>query len=168
MALQDIYFVAEIIAAIAVVASLVFVGLQLRQNTAAIRHDSGQRNAASFQSMTLTVAGNDDLLNAWRSGNVAEGLWDIETSRLVFMLNAFLKVNEENYLQWSDGNLTDELWQAHKRSMISGLISQPAYALYWNQGMKQNFTERFQGFVDGLISDIENSASVERVDDEST
>ncbi len=134
MVLQDIYFIAEIIAAFAVVASLIFVGFQLRQNTAATRYDAAQRNAASYQSITMTVAGNDDLLNAWRSGNIAEQGWDLQQSRLVFMLNAFLKVNEENYLQWVEGNLSDELWEAHRTSMISGIVSQPAYAQFWNGG----------------------------------
>jgi hypothetical protein len=148
MELQDVYFVSEIVAAIAVVASLIFVGFQLRQNTTAVRYDAGQRNASSFQSMTMTVAANDDLLNAWRSGNNSEKDWSLEQSRLVFMLNAFLKVNEENYLQWLDGNLSDELWEAHRASMISGFVSQPAYEQYWSGGMNINFTKRFQAFVD--------------------
>ena len=62
MEVQDIYFVSEIFAAIAVVASLIFVGVQLRQNTNAVRYDANQRNAASFQSMIMAVAANDDLL----------------------------------------------------------------------------------------------------------
>ena len=154
MELQDIYFVSEIIAAIAVVASLLFVGVQLRQNTNAVRYDAGQRNASSFQSMTMAVAANDALLNAWRGGNTAEERWSLEESRLAFMLNAFLKVNEENYLQWLDGHLSDELWEAHRASMVSGLVSQPAYEHYWGGGMNLNFTKRFQTFVDGLFIDL--------------
>ena len=154
MELQNIYFVSEIIAAFAVVASLIFVGVQLRQNTTAVRYDAGQRNASSFQTITMAVAANDDLLNAWRSGNIKEETWDLEQSRLVFMLNAFLKVNEENYLQWLDGNLSDELWEAHRASMISGFVSQPAYEQYWSGGMRINFTKRFQAFLDDLFIDL--------------
>ena len=154
MELQEIYFIAEIVAAIAVVVSLIFVGLQLRQNTAAIRHDSGQRHLDTFQNLTMTVAANDALLNAWRTGNRAEEPWDLETSRLVFMLNAFLKANEQNYLQWCDGNLSDELWEAHERAMVSGLMTQPAYKQYWQAGMRINFTDRFQDFVDGLFEEL--------------
>jgi len=43
MGLQEINFVAEIIAALAIVGSLNFVGFQLRQNTAALSATAAQR-----------------------------------------------------------------------------------------------------------------------------
>jgi hypothetical protein len=45
--LQNFYLLAEIVAAFAVVVSLLFVGLQMRQNTNALRIAAGQGLVAS-------------------------------------------------------------------------------------------------------------------------
>ena len=57
MSLEQASFLAQIISAVAVFASLLFVGLQVRQNTNAVRAASSQAHSTMYHGLT------DNLVN---------------------------------------------------------------------------------------------------------
>lgn len=59
--LQDTYFVAEIIGVVALIASLVFVGIQIRQNTDATKASNSQAAQNGWNSLSMTLATNKTL-----------------------------------------------------------------------------------------------------------
>ena len=110
----------EIGSALAVLLGLVFVGLELRQNTAAVE-------AATFQSLTdassnylLTVAGDPELSRLlMRAEGDLSGLDEVEASRL-FLVNRSYWVRMQNvFSQWRRGTLSDDDWELY-REVICG------------------------------------------------
>ena len=57
--------IGEILAGAAVVASLVFVGLELRQNTAAVRAQTRQGLADQNTEFVSLISGTPELARAW-------------------------------------------------------------------------------------------------------
>ena len=108
--------IVEVGSAAAVLLGLVFVGLELRQNTEAVE-------AATFQSLTdassdylLTIAADPELsrISVLASGT-PELLSDEDRARL-FMLDRSYWVRMQNvYSQWQRGTLSNEDWKLYRR-----------------------------------------------------
>lgn len=100
--------VRESVAALGVVASLVFVGLEIRQNTAVARGQARQELAALNQEFLVLMA-QDTAFNAlWRRGWRDDvELTAMESSRAIFMAIINLRRMENVYLQYREG-LVDE------------------------------------------------------------
>ena len=88
--------VRETLAALGVIASLVFVGMELQQNTAAIRGQTRQSLNADYREWQLTVASNPDLFDAFSEDFEAGGTRSgyAMYARLRNLENVFLQVQE--------------------------------------------------------------------------
>ena len=60
MSLEQASSLAQIISALAVFASLIFVGLQIRQNTDAVRAASSQAHSTMYHSITDNLVNHGD------------------------------------------------------------------------------------------------------------
>ena len=68
MTLQDISALSQIVSGLAVVASLVFVGLQIRQNTRATQAASHHAVSEALNRVNLSWAENADVTRIWIAG----------------------------------------------------------------------------------------------------
>jgi len=107
--LQNFYLLAEIVVAFAVVASLLFVGLQMRQNTNAMRIAAGQGLVASWSATNRDIIANKDMAELL-DGTAAmpEGA---DRLRLLLWSQNVIREGEVNYYNWVDGNLADHQWE---------------------------------------------------------
>ncbi|WOJ92936.1 hypothetical protein R0135_14235 [Congregibacter variabilis] len=100
--------------ALAVLLGLVFVGLELRQNTAAVE-------AATFQAITdassgslLARASSDELMRiSLKADTDFDGLTEEERYRLFYLDRSNWVRYQNAYSQWQRGTLTDEDWQLY-------------------------------------------------------
>ena len=72
MDLEQVYYLGELIAAVAVVASLLFVGVQMRQNSNALRVSATAAGVANWQETVLVLASSDYIAPALVRFNAAE------------------------------------------------------------------------------------------------
>ena len=159
MKLDRIHQVSEIVASIAIVASLIFVGIQVSQNTNALKLNAATTNAANWQSLLIARASDRDVIKSFiESLEAPEGtaLPEVEEVRLGHFLTADLKSAELNYLQWLDGNLSDELWQTNRSGLKWGLARQPGYwfSLRGHEMFSGSWTPAFQALVDELLPEV--------------
>ena len=68
MSLEQASLVAQIISAVAIIGSLIFVGVQLRQATSAMRNSSSQAHSAIYTGLVSTIIENADFASIWRRG----------------------------------------------------------------------------------------------------
>jgi hypothetical protein len=157
MELQDIYFVAEIGAAIAVVGSLIFVGIQLRQGNEATLASNAQAALNSWNQMSLLLATDDRLLTIQQKGTHPDfdgHVPDEDEVRYNYYKVAGMKAIESNFLQWQDGNLSDDMWQ----SFGVGLVDLFAYSTDWHRYWEQNqqyHPASFRELIDASIQAAE-------------
>ena len=131
MTLSDLSNLGTFVSAIAVVASLIFVGVQLRQNTKAVRAAASQAHTAHWQAMLTPVIENEDVADIYRRGlSGMESLTDNECVRFIVLIGAMFRFAESARLQWLHGHLENGHWLNMERN-LAALASQPGFKGYW-------------------------------------
>ena len=159
--LDRIHKISEIVGAIALVASLIFVGIQISQNTEATRISNSQNALNSWNDITLAITTDDALQRRQYEGTYPELRalfeYDPDLARMQSWLFAGVKAVESNYLQWLQGNLSDDLWHGYRSTFVTLLASSQDMAIYWeNNG--HTHSEPFRN----LVSELEPEAAALR------
>ena len=147
----------ETLGFLAVVASLVFVGIEIRQNTAVARGQARQDLAALNQEW-LVLMGQDaewnDIYNrAWRD----EGeLTELESRRATFMMLLNLRRMENVYLQYREGLVDESALSSYGLQGGGAIYRGPRFTAYWENGRNgfdpgfvEFFNQRFLEQNDG-------------------
>ena len=143
---------AEIIGIAAIVASLAFVGMELRQNTAAVQSSNLQSATDGSQEYLLLLASNPELSDLY---DRAAADWDSLTAaekRQVFYLQRAVWLRIQNaYIQWSGGTMSDEGWQVY-RAICTPVdpdidIAATIRTLTWDQH-KGVLTDEFASYIE--------------------
>lgn len=112
MSLEQVSFVAQIVSALAIIASLIFVGVQLRQATSAMRNSSSEAHSAIYTGLVSTIIENADFASIWRRGlNDPCSLTEDDWVRFIANTSAQFRFSESSRVQWIEGLLDEEHWQ---------------------------------------------------------
>ena len=106
MTLSDLANLGQIIGAVAVVISLIYVALQIRQNTAAIRSATAQSVHEQFAGWYNSFACDASLSQIAINGLKDYGsLTENEKARFVALFMAFLSYGQNAFFKWRQGCL---------------------------------------------------------------
>ena len=142
--------IGEVVAAFAVVITLLLLVIQLRQNTAEVRANTiGSLFDKSIEMFGETMSSDIPVILAKHRRN--EPLTDVENERFKFFVRRNLQIFEQVYLQFQQGRVSGEVMQAYDRR-IMGHFAYPNWTDHWSQ-LKPLMTESFQQYVDGLARD---------------
>ena len=131
MTLEQASLVAQIVSAVAVIASLIFVGFQLRQATAAIRGSSSQAHSELYTTLVQSIIDNGDFARIWSTGlSDPASLSQEEWVRFVAYASALFRLYESSRVQWQNGRLDEEHWLTVEKQAIS-FAMQPGLASAW-------------------------------------
>ncbi len=112
----------ELVGSGAVLVGLIFVGLELRQNTAAMEAASLQNQTDASTNFLTLVASDADLTRIWIEGQEDLSNLDQTDAFRYFLLTRARWLRMQNaYLQWRRSMLTDDDWNYYE-----GLICDPA------------------------------------------
>lgn len=88
MSFEQISYLAQIVASVGVVVSLVFVGLQIRQNTAALERNEHNSSMEQWTVIRQAIAQNRDIAELMTAGLNGERILDAaDQLRLEMLLN---------------------------------------------------------------------------------
>ena len=76
MSLEQISYIAQIVAAVAVMGSLIYVGLQLRQNTAQMERAEANATHAQQSVIRMAIVSHRDIAELWLTGLADDGELD--------------------------------------------------------------------------------------------
>jgi len=149
LSLGEITNIAEIVGTFAIVVSLIFVGLQIRQN-------ANQMEATSYQTGLRFIQTLDDLTATQESADlVIKGLNDFDAlsqidkalfdSKLTDLCNDFF-IARQLYLQ---GTLSAEEFADFDRIMAQ-ILRSPG-AVQWFATVRNAFPQRYQDLLDNII-----------------
>ena len=111
MTLSDLAAMGSFISGVAVVISFVFLGLQMRQNTKAVKAAASQAHTNSFHELAAHLIDNSAFANIWRRGiERYDSLTDDERVSFVAFLSTLFRFFEASRLQWKHGQLDNEHW----------------------------------------------------------
>jgi hypothetical protein len=142
--------IAEILGSAAVVVTLIFLTIQVRQNTAALQTSSRQATAHSDVDLLMEVSRRPEL---WLDG-YKETLTDAESTQLNAYLFAVMRIRELDWLEYQAGALDEVTWKSYQSGMISRL-SKLNTRKWWDYNSKRHkFVQGFTETVDALLRNV--------------
>jgi len=150
LSLEQIYYLCQTIAAGAVVISLIYVGIQVRQNTHAINLTAAHNISESFRDSHALIAENADLCEIWFRGmQDLDSLAGPEKLRFYLYMHNFFELFEHAYYSWQKQALDPRLWAGIYRRFLT-LKTSPGWRGYW-ESRKAMFHEDFVRYVDEVL-----------------
>lgn len=130
--LQEYALIAEVVSALAIVLSLIFVGLQVRQGAQETRENSVALRSQVQQAM---MEADKDLL-LFRAENGAP-----DERAAFYYLAAILRSRQLYWTQHNVGLLDDDTYFSYMAPFARGTLSDPDFTSYWIQTVKQGYLQ---------------------------
>jgi len=149
MSLQDLASIAEVISSFAVVVSLIYVGYQVKINTAEKRAASVQSITMGHRELALVDVNNEAASIAWHKVLNGMELTERELDLMSDAIYAHLMALEEAFDKHKSGYIDEEFLNARVKSMQLRLLLCPQIRQVY-EGMKKNgiYTQSFISWLD--------------------
>ena len=151
--------IAEITSSIAILITLVFLVVQMQQNTEAVQANS-QQSALSEDLQFLYRFVDKPALS---QGRFKPQLTDDEKIQMHFTYTAFFRMRETQWLQYQNGVMDQATWESYRNAIVA-LLSSDRGRIWWQRSGETQFDLGFVAHVDDYLSNIpvsnQNSALV--------
>jgi len=138
----------EVLAALAVIVSLVFVGLEVRQNTTAVQSAAAQSVHENFATWYTSLQGDDALIEITTRGMRNYGsLNPTEKGQFIAVFMSFSSHTQNAYYKWQEGSLSPELWRAWELVSMN-FFSTSGGKDFWAE-RSYMFADAFQVYISG-------------------
>lgn len=144
--------IGEIAGALAVIVTLVYLSIQVRQNTKASRLSAVQAASENSSRFSELLAADTDLSElVWRGLRDPDSLDPVEARRFVAALNVFVRREAVSFFLHKEGVMPDELWAA-RIGALKGVLNQPGIKFYLEVG-GPSLPEDFRDFLIKMTSE---------------
>ena len=146
----------QIVGLFGVIASLVFVGLQLKQSQDIARSTAQQTRAWGAVELQVARASNPQLISAqkklWGGKGRSDDLLPEEIIALYWDHLAFIKTTEDNYFQYKSGFIDESRWTTNMEE-IRCIYSSPFYR---KLGVVPNVRKSFREILSEIYREADN------------
>ena len=140
---------AEILSSIAILATLVYLAIEIQQNAEAAEANTRQAILASDQQFLEQIVDKPELHLLWYKPELS----DEERVSLSYFLISHFRMRENNWVQYQNGILDDRTWRSYRGSILA-VLAAPRTRGWWHDfGVERLFDARFIAVVDELIAD---------------
>ena len=140
--------VAEILSSVAILITLVYLVVEIQQNSEATQAETRQAILDSDQQFLEFYVDSPELhLLQFKPDLSVE-----ERIRLSFVLTTFVRMRENNWLQYENGTLDDVTWQAYRLTLISQLSAPQTRAWWQNFPVERIWDSEFISLVNELLA----------------
>ena len=139
----------EFIGSIAIIVTLIYLAMQVRQNTNALHAQTRQSLLSAGQTELFAMMENPDIMLAEMK---TEPLTTQEHIRLGFWIAAAMRAREFAWLQYQNGVIDEVQWHTEALA-IQNLLLPPVSRAWWESVGRRIFSAEFASFVDDLIRD---------------
>ena len=158
MDIMELGAIGELLGGIAVIGSLIYVGLQVRQNTRAVSASTFHAVASVTSDTVTRIAENPELAALIEKGFFApEELTQSERFRAGFWLRGSFRQYENYAYQADQGLLDPRVYQGYFSVMAESL--RVAFIREWWEGAKGGYGPEFREQVDRIVAESEASSS---------
>jgi hypothetical protein len=153
MTLSELADVGELVGGLAVVASLVYLAVQIRQNTRTVRSSTLHENTDLWTSLFLRLA-EPDTAQAYVAGMAGNPeIRPLHYTQFFFICRAMFIGYENQFLQMRNGVLDPETYAAYERSISTQFLAFRGFRVWWQQS-RSVFTPDFVAHVDAMIAEV--------------
>lgn len=157
MTIQELGSLGELVAAIATVATLIYLALQIRRSTQATRAGSFHAISDSMNHVNIAVAQSPELARIWVVGSAGRSSLS-EQERLQFdnVLLSYFHVFETMHYQAYVGAGERNLLLAEERS-LAALLSTPGVREWWAEN-PYAFGPEFRSYLERFVAESPDAA----------
>jgi hypothetical protein len=151
MNIMELGALGEFVGAFGVIATLIYLAIQVRQNTRSLRSTFEKDVSSQFVEMGIQWAPTSipDLMSKASEG--VSNLSEEETSQFVMAGFTIFHAHQVAHDSWLEGNLSDRSWESFKQLLRSQLASAGMQA-FWKI-RAPTYKAEFREYVDGLSGD---------------
>jgi hypothetical protein len=140
--------VGEILGALAVFCSLIYLAIQIRNQNLESRSASVHQVLGSYKT-TISSLLEGEMATIWVKGvNDFDSLTEAERLRFVAYLTTAIKTFEDAYYQWQQGRLEADIWDA-LLAPLKDVKSTAAFNRFWLM-RRHHFRPEFSDYIDAL------------------
>lgn len=144
--------IANVLAAISVILTVVYLAIQIRQNTHATHSQTYHLATSALAEMAGIIGSNKELARIFRIGMLNPGELDEDESAQFGYLGISLFRRFENvFFQYKSGMIDEDFWNGH-RDNILWFFHRPGMQFWWKD-RKFAFSRSFREFLDGSTPD---------------
>lgn len=145
---------AEIVSAVGLVISLVYVGIQVTDNTSAMRSETASNASTEFIDWYTHLSGDPELMEVWLRGVTSpETLDEKQSLRFVFLVHIIMLQFQNNYYLVEEGTLDKKMLSAINNTLAT-IRGTPGFEMYWSLRRDLLYPE-FHVFVEQLMFESE-------------
>jgi hypothetical protein len=149
MSVEQLSYLAQIVASVGVIVSLIFVGLQIRQNTGALQRNEHNSTMEQWTVIRMAIAKHRDVAELMTAGLHGERVLDAaDQLRLEQMLQENLWASFHIWERTQRGIFPEGTFEVATGPHLSGLLKTVRGEAWW-RGAKH------QGFIPGFVADVD-------------
>ena len=149
MSFEQISYLAQIVASVAVVASLIFVALQIKQNTAALQRNEHNSTMEQWTVIRMAIAKNRDIAELMTAGLHGERAFDAaDQLRLEQMLQENAWAAFHIWDRTQRGVFPKGTFELTAGLLLKGLLGTARGSAWWRSA-------KHIGFIPGFVSDVD-------------
>ena len=142
---------AEVFSALAVVVGLVFVGMELRQNTIIQRVNATQALAAEYSDALEVMAYEGEAACIYALGTQGlDNLSQVQRLRFFVMMFLIFRSAEQLHFYSLEGMVEPRIWRGFERQ-LQEVANLPGVSQWWDV-RRSWFSDEFQLYLDGVRS----------------
>ena len=147
MSIQELGSIGEFVAAVVVVVTLIFLTLQMKQNTRAVKNSSALSGLKFWTDYSLPIAHDPVLVDIYVRGMQSfVALRPDEKVRFDLVALTFSKCAETIFRLNRDDSLDPAEWQSWERSIVD-VFGRPGIREWWPE-RKQRYSDEFQEWIE--------------------
>src|SRR5947207_13063203 len=144
MSFEQLSYLAQIVASIGVIASLIFVALQIKQNTGALQRNEHNSTMAQWTVIRQAIAGNRDIAELMTTGLSGERAMDAaDQLRLEQMLQEYAWAAFHNWDRTQPGVFPKGSFEATCGPLLCDVLNTTRDGTWWSRG-------KHTGIISGL------------------
>lgn len=138
--------ISEIVSSVAIVITLVFLALEMQQNTRAIEASTRQAALGGDTQFLMEALSNPEIIIAWTKPE----LTDVEVLQHFYSLVLFVRYHESSWAQYQRGILDEATWLRYRKS-ISEVFQYERNRIWWRNYGQLTFESDFVAEVNALL-----------------
>ena len=143
--------IGEIVGALAVVVTLGYLAVQVRQNSQAVKNSAAQSLLSEANESLRVASSHPDTARAVILGQTLfEELSEAEKAQFITWMFSWMRTIEQAYFQYEQGYIDEEIWEGHTAHHRQ-LINSPAIDVWWSQ-RRCFFSQKFQKYMDEVAA----------------
>lgn len=142
--------IGELLGALVVVVTLIYLAIQLRENTRMLRISAADRALAFVLEFTGDLAQHEEFSQLLTQGAEDwENLSESERARMAYVFFRMFKIFENIHYLYTIGNLDEETWLSWKTLLI--MYAQGQGGKFYLNTRKLFFSKRFLDMIDSEV-----------------